>query len=75
MVEIQYKTAAVGVKKKLKYPQPPGWRGCREIGGLADLLEALLLGLLFFSYIRLLDSGGRERRGRVLPCRAGGGGG
>ena len=46
-----------------------------KLGGLADLLEALLLGLLFFSYIRLLDSGGRERRGQVLPCRAGGGGG
>ena len=46
--------AAVGVKKSLK---------------IHDLLEALLPGLLFFSYIRLLDSGGGELWGRVLPCR------
>ena len=31
--------------------------------------EALLQGLRWFSYIILLDSGGRELRGLVLPCR------
>ena len=51
--------AAVVVEKSLKFHA---------------LLEALLQGLRLFSYIRLLDSGGRELRGRVLPCRAGGGG-
>ena len=46
--------AVVLVEKKFKIP-------C--------FLEALLQGLRWFSYIRLLDSGGRELRGLVLPCR------
>ena len=33
-------------------------------------LEALVPDLCWFSYIVLLDSGGRELRGLVLPCRA-----
>ena len=46
--------AVVLVEKKFKIP-------C--------FLEALLQGLRWFSYIILLDSGGRELRGLVLPCR------
>ena len=45
--------AVVLVEKKFKIP-------C--------FLEALLQGLRWFSYIILLDSGGRELRGLVLPC-------
>ena len=36
---------------------------------ISCFLEALLQGLRWFSYIILLDSGGRELRGLVLPCR------
>ena len=46
--------AVVVVEKKFKIP-------C--------FLEALLQGLRWFSYIILMDSGGRELRGLVLPCR------
>ena len=46
--------AVVLVEKKFKIP-------C--------FLEALLQGLRWFSYIILLDSGGGELRGLVLPCR------
>ena len=46
--------AVVLVEKKFKIP-------C--------FLEALLQGLRWFYYIILLDSGGRELRGLVLPCR------
>ena len=32
-------------------------------------IPCFLQGLRWFSYIRLLDSGGRELRGLMLPCR------
>ena len=41
----------------------------REKFKIPCFLEALLQGLRWFSYIILLDSGGRELRGLVLPCR------
>ena len=36
---------------------------------ISCFLEAFLQGLRWFSYIILLDSGGRELWGLVLPCR------
>ena len=41
----------------------------REKFKIPCFLEALLQVLRWFSYIILLDHGGREFRGRVLPCR------
>ena len=40
-----------------------------KISKISCFLEALLQGLRWFSYIILLDSGGRELRGLVLPCQ------
>ena len=40
-----------------------------KISKISCFLEALLQGLRWFSYIILMDSGGRELRGLVLPCR------
>ena len=39
-----------------------------KISKISCFLEALLQGLRWFSYIILLDSGGRELWGLVLPC-------
>ena len=41
----------------------------REKFKISCFLDALLQVLRWFSYIILLDSGGRELRGLVLPCR------
>ena len=41
----------------------------REKFKIPRFLDALLQVLRWFSYIILLDSGGRELRGLVLPCR------